>query len=155
MTGQLVKKANQHFWLRSYTPRRLIGDGLVAAVFAYFFVTGDRSWMIGALGTSIVILLGVRLASYFILLKRALARLDQMNLKAATVTIGEDGISVKSDLGSSELPWRLIARVWRFPELWLIFPTGSHYFTLPAAALDEEAQAFIIGKVSEHGGHIV
>jgi hypothetical protein len=53
----------------------------------------------------------------------------------------------KSGLGKVELPWTAVKKVWRFPEVWLLFFDGGGYSTLPTAQLDPELRAFILDRI--------
>ena len=151
---EFIKKANKHFWLRSYTLKTVIGDSLVASLFAYKWIKGDSSWLIGFLGMCVLVVLTIRFVTYFIPLKQGLSRFEQMQSKDVLLTLTDETFSAKSDLGLWEVPWRIIKKVWKFPELWLLFPAESGHFSLPISMLDSEAQKFIISQVQKNGGEV-
>jgi hypothetical protein len=153
-TQEIIRKANQRYWVRTHISKKLIVDFLIIALFFYFWISGDRSWAIGAMGMSIVIYIFVHILTYFVPLRRSLQRLSNMNSKGVTVKLDEKCLSVRSDLGLAELPWTSIKKIWKYTDLWLLFPAGGVHFTFPVAALNEETQAFITNQVLKNGGEI-
>jgi hypothetical protein len=57
-------------------------------------------------------------------------------------------LGAKSVLGTVELPWSGVKKIWRFPEVWLVFFEGGGYSTLPTASLAPELQRFILNRIS-------
>ena len=151
---EIVRKAIKYFWLRSFTIKEFVGDSFILALFIYNVVTGDKSWFLGFAGACVIGILTIRLGSYFVPLKQGLSRLEKMNSKTVTFHFTEGSLSAESDLGRWEVPWKLIEKIWKFPELWLLFPAQAGHFSLPVAELSDEIRLFITGQVQKHGGKI-
>ena len=66
----------------------------------------------------------------------------------------DEGVSTRSDLGASEIKWKLVKKAWAFPEVWLLFVTNNQYITLPTKDLGSEAEQFIRQKIEESGGRV-
>ena len=49
-----------------------------------------------------------------------------MKSKEVTLEILDDKFRMTSDVGSSEMKWTVIVKVWRFPEFWLLFYSPAH-----------------------------
>lgn len=144
---KLIKTIVQRYSLRSYTPTKIIMDALFIILFIRFLDTGERDWVIGVLGTVLAGLIFLRFAIYFIRLQQATKRYDRMVSKEITVVLNEECISIRSDLGCSELPWKFINKIWKFPEFWIVFLTGYPPIALPFSALDGKTQEFLISQV--------
>ena len=77
-----------------------------------------------------------------------------MKIPEATLELGEERFSVKSDVGYSEIEWSLISHIWRFDKVWLIFFSAGEFMTLPIAEFTQESKLFIISKAKAKGAKI-
>jgi hypothetical protein len=152
---ELVKRATMRFWVRLIGWHGFAVTALMAIAIAYLFASGDTSWYVTLSGCVLALALVVGSAAYFVYRHRALTTLRRMSRPTASITLTDAGLSTKSDLGGGDLSWRAITRVWRFPEVWLLFVAKGSYFTIPTEALTDEVRKFIETKVHEHGGRIV
>ncbi|MFC1805740.1 YcxB family protein [Planctomycetota bacterium] len=71
------------------------------------------------------------------------------------VRLSEAGMEIDAPLGQIRLPWHLVDRLWRFPDMWLVFHRPSDFYVLPTPFPDPEMADFIVAKVREHGGKVV
>jgi hypothetical protein len=153
-TREIIRKAVGHFWLRF-----IAWHGFAAIAFCIvgtivLAVAGNRSWLVGALGAIGLMLLTTSTGVYVAFLKRSMWKFNRMASKSVVFTFADERFTVVSDLGSSELSWKAIEQVWRFPELWLLFASKTTYITLPIADIDPSAKDFIIEQVVRHGGRV-
>src|SRR5271165_1834830 len=58
----------------------------------------------------------------------------------------EENLAASSELGSMEVPWKVLAEIWCFPDVWLLYfgRRGTDYCILPISALSAEVQSLII-----------
>lgn len=112
---------------------------LTAAGLAYLLWQGDRSWLVGVIGTVLAVFVGV-----FVLLWQW--RHAEMRRKLATipsrqgrVTLNEDGLTVDTEAGGTSLPWTSFTEVWRLERCWLLFLAPNNFITLPTDGVPEEA----------------
>lgn len=68
--------------------------------------------------------------------------------------ITEDGIHHQCAYETGILPWHVVERVRRFPDMWLIYQDKVNAHVLPTDQLTAEVQEFIIRKVRENGGKV-
>jgi FtsH-binding integral membrane protein len=61
----------------------------------------------------------------------------------------DDGVKTDSDVGSSDIKWKVFDEVLKFSDVWLLVYAKSGYMTLPAIQLSEEAKVFIERKISQ------
>ncbi len=125
---------------------------LVAAL-GYLLATGDRSWIVGAVGAVVLLMAIFGVALYVVPYRRSLARFEGMSAKTAELSFTESGVRMTSDLGQQEFRWQLIDRVWTYPRVWLLF-VGGTYMTLPPGNLDADTKTFVLDHVKQHGGRV-
>lgn len=149
---ELVKFAVWKLWTRSIGPSGFAAFAVVCSAFVLVFLLGDRSWFLGFLGAAIIFCLDIGGASYFIYLNRSMAKFNRMATPTATFHFTTEGIAMESDIGKTQVSWKMIEKVWEYPSVWLVFIAKQGYITLPAVNLDDELKQFIAGKVRENNG---
>lgn len=127
---------------------------LLGAYFGYLVVAGNRSWWVGVLGTVVVLAFATMAASYFVHLGRSLKRLRRMKSPEAVLELGEERFKVTSDIGSSEIQWSLVRKLWRFENIWILFFSGDEFMLIPAAELPLEVRSFIEAKLVANDAEI-
>ena len=153
-TRPIIRKAVGHFWFRfiawhgfAVIAISVIGTVVLAAI-------GNRTWMVGALGALGLVLLTTSSAVYVVFLRRSMWKFDRMTTKSVVFTFSDDRFTTASDLGSSDLSWKAIEKIWQIPEVWLLFAGKTTYVTLPVAGIDQSTQNFIVEQVVRHGGRV-
>jgi hypothetical protein len=149
---ELIKFAVWQFWVRSIGPRGFISFVVVLLAFVYFLIAGDRSWILGFLGSVVGLCIVFGVLSYNIYLRRSMEKFKRMDTPTAKFRFTDDRIGIESDIGWTELSWKMIEKVWKYPKVWLVFIAKQGYVTLPTADIDDELQQFITRKVQESGG---
>jgi hypothetical protein len=73
-----------------------------------------------------------------------------------TVSFESEGVTFKTSETVSTMKWSTIKRLWKFPDVWLVFWfKGSDRFSpLPVEHLGPDLTKAIEDKVREHGGQI-
>jgi hypothetical protein len=128
--------------------------GLVLALVAWRALGLD--WLALILGAISALLLGLLVAVWFAHTRAALAKVRAMRNPTVVWRFTDDRLSADSELGAVSMPWRSVARIWRFPEVWLLsFRGGFGYSTLPTEPLTAEIREFIEARVRENGGRII
>lgn len=134
----------------------LIGLGLLAvALGAWLGLRLDFGSVAILLGLA-VILIAFAMASGLLYVRAALAKFRALKDPTVVWRFSDEVISTRSDLGQAEIPWRLVTRVLRFPEVWLLFfgPGGYGYSTLPTAGLNAELRDYVVARVRANGGKV-
>ena len=148
----LINFAVWKFWTRNIGLSNFIIFALVCVAFIGVFLSGDRSWFLGFLGAAIAFCLGIGCVSYFIYLSRSTEKFNRMETPTAKFRFTDERIGIESDIGWTELSWKMIEKIWKYPSVWLVFIAKQGYITLPTVNLDDELKQFIILKVRENGG---
>ena len=124
---------------------------LLSTLLVYLLVMGNRSWLVGVLGVVILLAFIIMVLSYTVHMRRSLTRLRRMNKPEAILELGEERFKVTSDLGSSEIQWSLIQKLWRFDNIWLLHFSGGEFMSIPVAELPDEAKSFIEARLIANG----
>jgi hypothetical protein len=150
-TDALVREAVRGFFWRRI---RSSLDGTVRIALALVLGTlfwalwqGDRSWFVGALGTTLILVAGVLIAAYRARQRDSLERYAAMRDPSAKFVFGDDALTVSSELGSSTMPWSAVTEIWEFPRFWLILFSRANFITLPTQTVSAETLAFLRSRV--------
>ena len=140
---ELIKLAVWKFWTRSIGLRGFMAFAVTCLAFLYFLATGDRSWLLGFFGACAGVAFGLGIVSYFIYLNRSMEKFKRMEAPTAKFRFTDERMGIESSIGWTELSWKMIEGIWKYPSVWLVFIARQGYVTLPTADLDEELKAFI------------
>jgi len=149
----VISEAARRFVLRSIRWDGFAVFFALVAALGYLLATGDRSWIVGAVGAVVLLMAIFGVALYVVPYRRSLARFEGMSAKTAELSFTESGVRMTSDLGQQEFRWQLIDRVWTYPRVWLLF-VGGTYMTLPPGNLDEETKTFVLDHIKQNGGRV-
>jgi hypothetical protein len=150
----LIREAAFCFWRRTVGWLFLVALSLVTVSLFAFLMKGDRSWLVGVLGSVLVIGCGFVIAIFAVHYRNAMRKFQKMSSYAATLVATETSFTFSSDLGSSTLPWAAVTEVWRCKRVWLLLFSKAQFVTLPLAALSPELQGFVLKQVQLHGGKV-
>jgi YcxB-like protein len=164
-TPQMVKTALRRFWFRTIGWPTFLSVCAVLAAFVYFLIARDDSWVYGHWGPNwflvfmIVLGLVLFLCVVFVTmclqhLNQALRELAKRNSPIVVWKFTDDHISTTSELVTAEMSWKLVEKIWQFPEVWLLFFSKNNFMTLPLDSIDYELGQFITAKVMENGGRV-
>ena len=151
-TPEIIRRAAREYWTRQFKLRDLIVLGSLIVASIYLWARGDRSWLLGFLVACAFLFSGVAIASYFIYLRRSMEKFKRMAEPVGKFRFTEERIGIESDIGFTELSWKMIDQLWTSPEVWLILIAKQGYVTLPIEDLDEDLKRFMVRKVAENGG---
>lgn len=150
----LLRKGIRAYWRRQVGVTFPLVALLLSGYLGYLLSTGNRSWLVGVLGTVIVFALVMMAAVYFVHLGRALKRLREMKSPEVVLELADEAFRITSDLGSSEIKWALVQRLWRLDDVWLLFFSGGEFMSMPVADLPAEARAYIEARLVAHGAEV-
>ena len=148
---ELIRKAVMAYWLRMTGWRFFTALILLLVSLGYLFAMGDRSWYVVVFGTAFVFGVVVAGALYLTHYRASLQRLRRMQNPEGTLELDESTFRITSDVGTSDIAWASIIKVWRFPEFWLLFLSRRQFITFPIADLDGEAQEILLDRFRSHG----
>ena len=144
----VVKKAVRAFWRRQVGVTLPLVTVAMAAYAVYLLVSGDRSWLVGAV--SIVVLLAVltTTATYVVNLRRSMTKLQSMGDLNATLTLNDEFLRIESGAGASEMPWNSISRCEMYADFWLVYLDSAVFFTIPTKGLAESELALLKARLT-------
>jgi len=153
-SDNIINSAVKHFWMKSQRHNLIIGPIVLLLACGLWFVTGTMPWLTATLIALCCILIIVSIAVYFVYRYRSFKVFREMESPRATWRFTDDAFSAESDIGRAEFKWRVVKRLWRFDDVWLLFYANQTYSTLPVADLPEDVKHFIVDRVQSHGGKV-
>jgi len=154
-TLDLLKVANQRFWIRSLGVGKPLGFLIAILAFGKLVLMGDKSWITGFLGALIVVLFAILAAAYILLMKRAQSQYDEMKDKVVHFTFTDESVETNSDLVMGRVPWTQFVKIWKYREFWLLFYTQNRFVTLPIEQVDAPVRELIDRKLGGNTGKLI
>ncbi len=148
----LYRRALNRFWLRAYGIRQIVWAGVVGPALIGLSFTAMRPVALAVCWSLYAVLVVVSLASYFKYVRNAMRAQSKFENHSVTYRFSNRGVSVSSELGSTELKWRAFEKLWKRSDLWFLFLDKNQFLVLPADQLDEDLRAFIERCVRLTGG---
>src|SRR5215207_7018873 len=118
---QMIAAAARQYSLRAIPWYQVVAFLVVLGLLTDLVLTGDRSWLVGAVAVILGLAAAVGVATFVVPYRRAMARFKLMASPTGEFVFSEAGVTVASELGRQELDWKLIPRVWRFERFWMLF----------------------------------
>jgi len=144
---EVIEKATKYFW-KKYCGRELKwGVLILAASIIMWSIFNIHEWYVTTLMALSIIFFVVIFSAYFVYKRRVLHILNSMEKPSAIWKFSEKSFSMESDVGRAEYKWGVLHKVWRFPEVWLLFFSNQNYSTLPTATLSPQVESFIVEKL--------
>jgi YcxB-like protein len=151
---QLLRRVVLSFWWRVVGPSTIVALLVSVAGLVMLISNGDRSWVVGVMGTVVGMGAFCIVLVYVIHYRNVMHKFRTMGDPEATLVASEESFSFSSGLGSSTLRWASITEVWQFPAFWLLFFAKAQFVTIPLADITPEVKAFILARVQDAGGKI-
>jgi hypothetical protein len=151
----IVRDAATKFFLRYHKFRSFL---IVAALVIVIGIL--TSWMGRDLSGVPFVAIGVLCVLLATLIRWSYVRLGVRRFRSmgepiAEWSFAEFGFSTRTGLGYAEMSWKTVDKVWRYPDIWLIFfKGGPAYSTLPVGAVASDVRDFIASRVQAHGGRL-
>lgn len=153
-TEPLVRRAVRRFCVRSVGWVYPMAVMFLATSVTFGVVRGNRSWTIGSFGAVLFFSILIAIVLYRNQLAAAMDKFRSLEGKPVAFGGSEDSLSVHSQAGSAELPWRAIPEVWRYEDFWLLVFSRGHFMTLPLDGVPAVDRAFLLERVTANGGKI-
>lgn len=148
-TRETVLRATRRFWKRHFGWRGLMAFVLLGAGVALLWRLAADDWYTIALSTATGMVPLLFVTVYFVHRHRVLLSLARLADGAVEFRFEEDGLSVASSLGTSTLKWTTFDRLWKFPDLWLLFISKQQYLVLPVGEIPSEALELVEARVAQ------
>ena len=88
-------------------------------------------------------LLALFVFGYQARIQDSLKKLAALDDGKVTLTLGEATVSTESEIGKSEVKWKMFTELWECRSAYLLVFTNRHFLTLPKDQVTHEAIAFI------------
>ena len=108
-------------------------------------------WQIAeVIGVVIVLAIGFYFWYQYEVRRRWLEAMKVMGKPEARLVVDEDSFTVSSGAGSSTIPWRRFAKIWKQPDFWMLsLDRGYMPMTIPLAGVSREVLDLIEEKIVE------
>ena len=150
----LVRRATLRYWWRQIGISYIVALVILAVILVSWVASGDRSWMVGALGTILGMSIVMMIVIYVVTYRRGLRRLKMMDKPEATLVMAESSFTLSTGAASSTTPWSTVTEIWQYPGFWLVFFAKHAYFTVPLEDFRAEEETFFLERVRSAGGKI-
>jgi hypothetical protein len=150
LSDELIRRAVFSFWLRGVGWKALLTTVVIVVILALEIGYGSRSWIIGALGTLLLVAVGLVMLIYTVHLRQAMDRFRQLKVPKAVFVAETDSFTLTSDLGSSTMQWKAVYAIWKFDDYWLMLFSRSQFVTLPLADIPVQMREFILDRTARH-----
>lgn len=152
---EILKCGVRRFWIRFINWHGFLAIGLAVGGFLYLLLAEDRSWLFWTCAVLASLLVVLPILLYFVYLRQGLTKFARMQSKNVELALTESEFMTKSDLGTVSVPWTTFSKLWRYPDVWLLFFDGNSFMTLPANQLDDEVKTMLIEQIRGSGGKVV
>jgi hypothetical protein len=150
----MLRRAAFAYWRRFVGSAYGVGVFVVAGCLAALLRNGDRSWVVGVLGTCVAFAVGFSAAVFVVHWRRSIGRLRRLCTRTASLLATDMELCLSSELGTNALPWSAVTQIWRYSEFWLLVLSHRQVVTLPLASLSAQARSFIAERVRAAGGRV-
>ena len=153
-TPRVYRQAVVRFWVRFCG--RDFTLGLIAAVACAILWAGleYRHWAVAAVGGIAFFFVFGTLSVLMMYLARARREVREIDDNSVEWTFSDDGICRRSESGDMAVSWASVDKLWRFPDVWLVFMGEPSYSMLPRESLTPLMEGFIANMVQRHGGRV-
>lgn len=141
--------ARAFYWrtlTRGYGLLGLLGFAMSLANLYFLLLAGDRSWLVGFVGATLLFLLLLMTVGYIIHHRNLVRRSRRMTNPQTRFVFSDKDLSFASELGSATLSWDVVREVWAFPRFWLIMLSRSSFLIVPTEGVAEDVLAFVRSK---------
>ena len=83
------------------------------------------------------------IAAYFRYMRNNMHSWLKMEDHTAKWEFSEGGVKRTSELATNEFKWRVFEKIWKYPDMWLLFVAKSQFLILPTNACSTELLDYI------------
>ena len=146
----LVRRALNRFMVKRLGESSFLALLAVTSVFLFSYFTDSWTWPLTYMAIAIAAALAFLSFVYYARLRAAEGFFDKANDPTVTLRFTSEGVRTESDLGSTDLKWKVFEEILRFPDVWLLVYAKSGYMTLPLDQLTPECSQFIEQQMIAH-----
>ncbi len=152
LSDALFRRALNRFWFRTYGLRLIICAGIVELGLICLSSTVMRGGFLFASWSVFVIIVVLSLVNYTRYMRNSMRIRSKLEDHSVSCRFSNQGVSISSELGSSELKWRAFEKLWKHSDLWFLFMDKNQFLILPTDKLDEDLRDFIEHCIRLTGG---
>jgi len=141
----------RHMVRRHFTWKVVVAEAVFLAVMMWAYAR-RVGWALGAIVLSVLVEALFLLLLYRSLLRNSLDKYHEMGVHGAHVVADDLTFTVRSDIGMSQLPWRMLADVLETPETLVVVMRNRSMFGIPTSGVSPDALAFIRQQIGTGHG---
>ena len=127
----------------------MLAIAVTVATLASLLWQGDRSWVVGAIGTVLVLFVAVFGSIWRWRRVEMRAKLAAIPSKQAIVTLTDASIAIETEAGGTSLPWTTFTELWKLERCWLLFLAHNSFVTLPTDGVAGDILELIESRLPE------
>lgn len=116
---------------------------------------GNRSWVVGAVGAFVALVVLIVGALLVVHLRRAGSNTRALGSSTVMLSVGADGLGFSSVLGNATIPWSRVEAIRSYRGLYLLRFQGGGYSAIPASGLGVEFVNEIRERISQSSRGVV
>ena len=147
-TQSILRRALNRYFSKLIGPLFPILYFFISIFTIYRIISGDKSWMVGALAAVIIITAFIMTFSYIHSLKRVKETFISLQSGDCIFSITEFGISYSSPLGTAEIPWKRFISAKNYDDFILLDMGISGYTSIPVESIDTETINYLISRIN-------
>lgn len=150
----LLRKVVHRWWIRAVGPWLGIGLAAFGTPLVFGLAHGDRSWIVGALGTVVLLLMFFARQIRSAHLQNTLKRLQLLQDGKVSLRVSHNGLAFESSAGSMLTRWQDLEEVRVERDYWLLLRAPNDFSTLPLAIVGPTLQDYLLGRFRAAGARI-
>lgn len=146
---RLIRRALNRFMVKRLGWLTFVFIFGIAALLIFELASGSWSVWFTAMLTVWVIAVGLLTVVYIARIRASEGFFQKSGDCKVQFVFSDDGVKTNSDVGTSDLKWKVFDELLKFPEVWLLVYARSGYMTIPTDKLSDETKSFIESKIAQ------
>lgn len=134
----------RRFWMRGFGYRSIRFTVLMAlGLILLGFAGMHRPILLCVCGGFFAFLMLVAISSYVRYMRNYMDWWRKMEDHTVRWEFGEAGVKRTNELATNEFKWRVFEKIWKYPDMWLLFVAKSQFLILPTNTCSPELLDYI------------
>lgn len=150
---KMILKAADRFMFRFLGKGYFVASALLLGALVFFLYCLPAHWLTFFLLTIVIGDVVITPLLFVVNRHRAARLFKRMSSPEVKFVIEDEGVSTESEMGTGNIKWPYIEKVWIYPDVWFLF-VGGQYILIPTGRLGEDVKEFILGRLSKEGAKV-
>ena len=148
---EIISKAALLYWRKTFASTLLLSLACVAFSATLVFYLDLKDWISGTFLALSILSSVIFIWAFFIYRNRSMAIFNELEPPVTHWTFTDEGVSVESSAGKSELKWNLFKGLIKSDRIWLLVYKNGAYSVFPLGEVSDEVLVFLSGKLRTKG----